>query len=229
MLVIILLFGPPGSGKGTQSRRITEWLGIPAISTGEMLREEYQAGTQLGLATYAVVARGSLVSDSVVNRMLLRRMEQARSAGGFLLDGYPRTLQQAKFLDGLVNRLKLQPLVVLHLDVPAEALIRRMSSRRYCPVCHRTYNLLSQPPKQDEVCDYDGTPLKTRKDDSEAVITERLRAYEQLTGPIVNYYAGRNYYRIDGSRSPAEITADLRSILEPYLAGVRAPISERTL
>ncbi|MGH9665557.1 MAG: adenylate kinase family protein, partial [Bryobacteraceae bacterium] len=216
--MIILLFGPPGSGKGTQSRRITEWLKIPAISTGEMLREEYQAGTDLGLRTHAVISTGALVSDDVVNQMLLRREEQRNGSGGFLLDGYPRTLQQAAFLDALVERRGLHPLVVLHLDVPAEALIRRIGARRYCPVCHRTYNLLSQPPKHDSLCDDDGTPLLERQDDGAAVIAERLRSYEQLTGPIVTYYAGRNYYRIDGDRQPSEITAELEAILEPFTA-----------
>jgi adenylate kinase len=220
--LIILLFGPPGSGKGTQSRRITQRLGIPAISTGEMLREEYQAGTELGLRTHSVISTGALVSDDVVNEMLLRREEQRNGSGGFLLDGYPRTLQQAGFLDALVERRGLHPLIVLHLDVRAETLIRRIGARRYCPVCHRTYNLLSQPPKRDSLCDDDGTPLLERQDDSAAVIAERLRAYEQLTGPIVNYYAGRNYFRIDGDRAPSEITAELEAILEQFVTGLRA-------
>lgn len=227
--MIILLFGPPGSGKGTQSRRITEWLKIPAISTGEMLREEYQAGTELGLATHAVISRGTLVSDDVVNQMLVRREQQRNGAGGFLLDGYPRTIKQAEFLDELVDRCNLHPLIVLHLDVPAETLIRRIGARRYCPVCHRTYNLLSQPPKRDSVCDDDGSSLLERQDDNAAVVAERLRAYEELTGPIVNYYSGRNYHRIDGSRTPSEITVELQRILEPFLAGLRASRSGHNL
>ncbi|HLJ14821.1 MAG TPA: nucleoside monophosphate kinase [Bryobacteraceae bacterium] len=213
--MIILLFGPPGSGKGTQARRIAEWLKVAPISTGEMLREEYQAGTELGLSTHLIISTGALVSDDVVNQLLLQRFDQPDGQGGFLLDGYPRTLQQAVFLDNLVAERGLGPMLILHLDVPAEVLIRRIEARRYCPVCHRTYNLRSRPPKHDTLCDDDGTPLIERRDDSAAVIAERLRAYEQMTRPIVDYYADRNYHRIDGNRPPAEITAELASILQP--------------
>jgi adenylate kinase len=185
-----------------------------------MLRTEYQAGTALGVAAYSVMSAGGLVGDDLVNQMLARRLEQPDCRNGALLDGYPRTLPQANFLDRLTAESGQGPITVLHLDVPAAVLIQRMAARRYCPTCQRTYNLLSNPPKFDTVCDVDGTPLIERKDDSEAVIAERLRGYEQVTNPIVAHYAGPNYHRIDGNRPPAEIEAEIEAILAPVMIRV---------
>lgn len=163
------------------------------------------------------MSAGGLVGDDLVNQMLERRLDLPGWRDGALLDGYPRTLPQAKFLDELVAARGLGPITVLHLDVPHDVLLRRMAARRYCPTCQRTYNLLSNRPKHDTVCDDDGTPLLERKDDREPVIAERLRAYQQQTDPIVAYYAGENYYRIDGDRSPAEIEAKIEAILAPMM------------
>jgi len=168
--VVLLLFGPPGSGKGTQSRLITNWLGIPAISTGDMLRAEIQAGTPLGNAARSIMASGGLVGDDLVNEMLAHRVSQPDCNAGFLLDGYPRTVEQAEFLDRLLGARGLPKPIILHLDVPMDALVGRMSSRRQCPTCMRVYNLLQQPPLQSGVCDDDETPLITRKDDQEDVV-----------------------------------------------------------
>ncbi len=217
--MVLLLFGPPGSGKGTQSRLITNWLKIPAISTGEMLREQIQAGTGLGKSAQSVMATGGLVGDDLVNEMLLARISQPDCASGFLLDGYPRTVDQAAFLDHVLMERKLPGPVVLHLDVPFAALIARMSSRRQCPKCGRIYNLLSNPPKNDTVCDDDGTPLITRKDDQVEVFTERLRTYDEMTRPVLSYYNDRDYFQISGDRSPKYIFEEITSILEARGAG----------
>jgi len=216
--VVLLLFGPPGSGKGTQSRLITNWLGIPAISTGDMLRAEIQAGTALGDAARSIMASGGLVGDDLVNEMLALRVAQPDCQRGFLLDGYPRTVQQAEYLDRLVNERGLPKPIILHLDVPMDALVGRMTSRRQCPKCGRIYNLLHQPPRKAGFCDDDGTPLVSRKDDQEDVVRERIRTYDELTRPVLAYYQDRNYYQIRGDRSPSYIFEEITGILEPLVA-----------
>ena len=215
--MIFLLFGPPGSGKGTQSRLITNWLGIPAISTGDMLRGEIQAGTPLGKAARSVMANGGLVGDDLVNKMLAQRIAQPDCERGFLLDGYPRTVQQAEYLDRLVNERGLPKPIILHLDVPMDALVGRMTSRRQCPKCGRIYNLLHQPPRKAGFCDDDGTPLVSRKDDQEDVVRERIRTYDELTRPVLAHYQDRNYYQIRGDRSPGYIFEEITGILEPLV------------
>lgn len=216
--MIFLLFGPPGSGKGTQSRMITNWLGIPSISTGDMLRSEIQAGSELGKAAQSIMANGGLVGDDLVNQMLAQRISRPDCDHGFLLDGYPRTLEQAEFLDQLVASQGRPNPVILHLDVPVDALVGRMTSRRQCPTCGRIYNLLHQPPKTKGICDDDGTPLITRKDDQEDVVKDRLRTYENLTRPVLSHYQDRNYHQIRGDRSPAYIFEEITGILEPLVA-----------
>jgi adenylate kinase len=200
-------------------------LGIPAISTGDMLRAEIQAGTELGNAARSIMASGGLVSDDLVNKMLARRVAQPDCQRGFLLDGYPRTLQQAEFFDALVKERGLPKPIILHLDVPMDALIGRLTSRRQCPKCGRIYNLLHQPPKKAGVCDDDGTPMVTRKDDQEDVVRDRLRTYDELTRPVLAYYQDRNYYQIRGDRSPSYIFEVITGILEPLVSkdGASAP------
>jgi adenylate kinase len=216
--LVLLLFGPPGSGKGTQSGRIANWLGIPAISTGDMLREEIKSGTPLGKAAQSIMANGGLVGDDLVNRMLAQRVSSPDSAHGFLLDGYPRTVEQAEFLDRLLAERRLRAPIVLHLDVPLDALVGRLTSRRQCPQCKRIYNLLQLPPKTPGVCDDDGTPLVTRKDDTEEVVSERIRTYDAVTRPVLAYYQDRKYYQIRGDRSPEYIFETITGILDPLVA-----------
>ncbi|MGD0135183.1 MAG: adenylate kinase [Bryobacteraceae bacterium] len=216
--MVLLLFGPPGSGKGTQSGRISNWLGIPAISTGDMLREEIKAGTALGNAAKSIMASGGLVGDDLVNRMLAQRVSSPDSAHGFLLDGYPRTVEQAEYLDRLLADRSFQTPIVLHLDVPMDALVGRLTSRRQCPQCKRIYNLLQMPPRNPGVCDDDGTPLITRKDDSEEVVSERIRTYDEVTRPVLAYYQDRKYHQIRGDRSPGYIFEAITGILEPLVS-----------
>jgi len=219
--LVLLLFGPPGCGKGTQSRLITSWLKIPAISTGEMLRAEIQAGTALGQAAQSIMAGGGLVGDDLVNEMLLQRVSKPDCSPGFLLDGYPRTVEQAEYLDRVLDDLKMPPAVVLHLDVPNDALVGRMSSRRQCPKCSRVYNLLHQPPRVAGLCDDDATPLITRKDDREEVVRARLEMYDCLTRPVLAHYQHTDYFQIRGDRSPGYIFEEISGILEPRLGNVQ--------
>jgi adenylate kinase len=208
-----LLFGPPGSGKGTQSPLITKTLHIPAISTGEMLRDECRAGTPLGQEVAKVLAAGHLVGDDLVNQMLVRRLEQPDTRNGFLLDGYPRTVQQALFLDKLLKEKGLPTPTVIHLATPSSVIVERLAARRQCPKCKRIYNLLFQPPKNRGVCDDDGTPLIRRKDDTPEVIEERLMEYNRLTAPVIAHYSHKDYHRLQADRPPAEITRDVQAIL----------------
>jgi adenylate kinase len=193
-------------------------LGIPAISTGDMLREEIKAGSALGNAAKSIMASGGLVGDDLVNRMLAQRVSSPDSAHGFLLDGYPRTVEQAQYLDDLLGERRLQTPIVLHLDVPMDALVGRLTSRRQCPQCKRIYNLLHQPPRIAGVCDDDGTPLVTRKDDSEEVVTERIRTYDEVTRPVLAYYQDRKYHQIRGDRSPGYIFEEITGILDPLVS-----------
>jgi adenylate kinase len=216
--VIILLFGPPGCGKGTQSRYIVEKLGVPAISTGEMLRAACRSGSATGRAVVAILAKGALVGDDVVNQIVAERLSQPDCAGGFLLDGYPRTLAQGIFLDRFFRQNGMPQPKVVHLDVPSAVLVERLCSRRQCPRCLRIYNVRTQPPRVQGLCDDDGETLIRRKDDAEETVLERFRTYEELTGPLIGFYRGGDYHRIDGTRAPGEIRAEIVEMLEPELA-----------
>lgn len=222
--LIILLFGPPGCGKGTQGRLIVDWLKprIPCISTGDLFRAEMAAKTPLGLEAQAIVTAGGLVPDALVNKMLCVRIGQPDCVNGFMLDGYPRTLEQAEFFDGLVASRHLPAPVVIHLDVPADVLVGRMVSRRQCSRCGRMYNVLSMRPKTDGICDDDGAPLIVRKDDREDVIRERLQTYKEVTRPVLNHYPSERYFQISGDRSSAYIFEEITDILESVMSKDRA-------
>jgi adenylate kinase len=225
--LIILLFGPPGSGKGTQGRLIIEWLKhkIPSISTGDMLRAEISAGSPLGLEARSIIASGGLVSDDVVNRMVAARTIRPDCADGFLLDGYPRTVEQAEYLDELLAERNQSLPVVIHLDVPADVLVGRMISRRQCSKCGQMYNILSKRPKVAGRCDFDGEPLSVRKDDAEETIRERLRTYNELTRPVIAHYPSDRYFQISGDRSTSYIFEAITGILESAMTGNRAEAS----
>ena len=218
--VVLLLFGPPGSGQGTQSAMITRWLGIPAISTGEMLRAEIEAGTKLGKTVSDVLAKGELASDDLVNRILQDRISKPDCRNGFLLDGYPRTVPQAQFLEKALKTGEHPSPLVLHLKVPASLLKRRMGARRQCSSCGRIYNLISGPPAKKGHCDDDGAPLILRRDDNEETIRQRLAAYEEWTRPVLEFYGDGAVHHLDGTLSPEEVFAQAEAILEPHLVRV---------
>lgn len=223
--MVILLLGPPGSGKGTQSPQITRLLNIPAISTGEMLRAECEAGTPLGKEASAILAVGHLVSDDIVNRMLVGRLSQDDCRNGFLLDGYPRTVPQAEFLDGYLSQAHFGKPVVIHLATPNYVLVERISARRQCPQCGTIYNLLFRPPKQKGVCDLDGTTLIRRKDDTPEIVEERLIAYDNLTAPVIAHYKQEGhgvYFAVKADRAPAEIQRDILAFLRKQRNGTSA-------
>lgn len=202
---VLLLLGPPGCGKGTQGERLAKQLGIPAISTGEMIRAEIKAGSELGKIAAGVTITGGLLSDTLVNQIVESRLSKADCATGFLLDGYPRSIEQAKFLGELLTRLSKPQPTVIHIDVPNDLLVSRTCMRRYCAVCGSLYNLQSKPPKNQGVCDSCGAPLQQRPDDCEETVRNRLLAYEASTAPLIGYYSGGDYTRVDGTGLPAEV------------------------
>jgi len=221
--MVILMFGPPGCGKGTQAAFIASRYGIPAISTGEIFRAELKAGTPLGRQASSIMAQGGLVGDDIVNQMVASRIRQSDCSAGFLLDGYPRTAAQAGFLGNALRDNGFPQPTVIHLEVPANVLVRRVASRRQCPQCSRIYNLLSQPPQVHGKCDADGADLIRREDDREEVIQERLRAYQEQTGPVIAHYRDGNYHLLDGDREPAEVQLAIENLLTRKQRLVKVP------
>ena len=202
----IVLFGSPGSGKGTQARMLTQCLGVPHVSTGDMLRDRIRHGVELGKCVVATMQSGALVSDGVVNLMVEERLTQPDAGNGFVLDGYPRTLAQAEHLSRWLDGRGIGE-VVIHLAVDYNIIINRLTGRRECPQCGTLYNVAFHPPKVDELCDLDGTKLAIRDDDRESVIRERLDAYDRQTRPVLDYYrtAGRRVLDVDASNDPPDL------------------------
>jgi len=215
--LVILLYGPPGCGKGTQAAFISRQFRIQAVSTGDMLRASCLIGDQTGL-TCEQVNTGVLVSDDLVNAMVAARISEPDCKSGFLLDGYPRTVPQALFLQTLIDRCSWPAPAIIHLDVPHSVLLARVTARRQCPECGKIYNLLYSPPANDGICDADGEKLTRRADDEDQVVDDRLKSYEQMAGPLMEHYRTANYHRIDGNRSAAEISKDIERLLQSALA-----------
>jgi adenylate kinase len=201
----IVLFGSPGSGKGTQAKKLTQCLRVPHISTGDMLRDRIRSGSETGTSMVATMQSGALVSDSVVNEMVKERLSEADAARGFILDGYPRTLDQAENLGAWLKGRGVRE-VVIHLAVDYNVIIARLTGRRQCPRCGTLYNVSSHPPRVEGVCDLDGEALIVREDDKEAVIRGRLEAYERQTRPVLEYFrtAGRRVVEVDASDDSPE-------------------------
>ena len=212
----IILLGPPGAGKGTQAKQIVERYGIPQISTGDLLRENVKFGTVLGQQAKAVMDSGKLVSDELVNEMVAERIARPDCARGFILDGFPRTVGQAEWLDGfLAARGSKLPLRVIRIAVDYDKLLKRLTGRRTCPTCGTIYNIHYNPPRVNEVCDKDGAKLSSRKDDNEEAIGTRFKAYENETHPLVEYYRRRGILtEIDGDAPADRVTKDLFGALE---------------
>jgi adenylate kinase len=208
----LILFGPPGSGKGTQAKLLNSSLDFPHISTGDMLRERIASADPLGRQVRELMQAGYLVPDEVVNQLVEDRISRPDCEAGFILDGYPRTLQQAEVLEASLKRHGYQP-VVIHLKVDYTKIIRRIAGRRQCPVCGTLYNLSSNPPQRADICDRDGAGLAIREDDKESVIRERLESYERKTRPVLEFFAasGQDVHEVDGT--PEEILGRIRGAM----------------
>jgi len=212
----ILLLGAPGSGKGTQAKALVKVWGIPQISTGDLLRANVAGGTALGRAAKERMDRGELVPDSLVDEMVAVRLQAPDTAKGYILDGFPRTLPQAQWLDG---RLSVQPesipVVAVSIHVDYNQLLCRITGRRNCPVCQTIYNIYSNPPQRAGFCDLEGAALTQRADDTEAVFTERMRAYEAQTAPVIDHYrALGRFTEVDGEGPIATIAAGIVAAVE---------------
>lgn len=219
----VILIGPPGAGKGTQAQRMVERYGIPQISTGDILRDNVARGTELGLAAKALMARGELVADPLVCGMVAQRLRQADCERGFILDGFPRTPAQAEWLDSFFEKELFHNLgegkrlpIVVKMDVDYNQLVRRLTGRRTCPNGH-IYNVYFQPPRVADVCDLDGSQLVIRNDDREEVIRERLKAYDQQTRPVAEYYqrAGR-LVTVNGDQAVDQVTGEILRAIEAH-------------
>jgi adenylate kinase len=220
----IILLGPPGAGKGTQAQEIVARYGVPQISTGDILRDHKARGTALGKKAAEFMDKGQLVPDQVLFGLVEDRLSGNDCKRGFILDGFPRTSAQAEWLDkSLATKLfdnengeKIRRLpVVIDIKVDYNRLFQRLTGRRTCPSCKRIYNVYFQPPRSNETCDVDGSKLETRKDDSEAVVSERLKEYERKTLPLTEYYRQKGRLReVNGDRDVAEVTREIVGMVE---------------
>jgi adenylate kinase len=225
----VLLLGAPGVGKGTQAKAIMAAWGIPQISTGDILREirnreivpspianRLMREGKLHEADMARMAAGKLVSDALVNDMVAARLEEPDTGRGYILDGFPRTLVQADWLDAQLSASATSlPVVAVSLRVDEQQLLLRITGRRSCPVCKRIYNVYLKPPVADTVCDIDQTVLEQRADDTEAVFAERMRAYAEQTAPVLEHYrALGRYAEVDGDAPVDVVTESILAAVE---------------
>jgi adenylate kinase len=211
----IVLFGPPGAGKGTQAKFLSEEFNIPHISTGDILRENVKKGTALGMKAKSYMDKGELVPDQLLNDLVRSRLEEPDTKKGFLLDGYPRTIPQAKALDEIMDDLNRKLDAVVNIDVGTNALVRRLSGRRICKGCGASYHVEFNPSKVKDVCDTCAGELYQRADDREEAIKNRLAVYKKQTQPVLDYYKKKGVLiDIDGDREIEEVKADVINALE---------------
>jgi adenylate kinase len=210
----LIFLGAPGAGKGTQAREVSKHFSIPQISTGDMLREAVRNRTPLGLAAKAKMDAGELVPDEVVCGLVAQRIGQPDCERGFILDGFPRTLAQAEFVDRMLQAKGRGNPLVLDIKVDRDLLLKRLTGRRTCSLCGELYNLYLNPPRVDSVCDKDGGKLLQRADDNEETVRQRLLAYEKQTSPLIDYYRSRGVLQeVDGNRRPELIAKELIDFL----------------
>jgi adenylate kinase len=213
----VLLLGAPGVGKGTQAQLLVSRYGIPQISTGDLLRANIAKGSELGLKAKEVISSGALVDDALVNQMVLVRLRERDTHRGYVLDGYPRTLDQASFLDATLANSALPPklpVVAISIVVEFDQLLHRITGRRICPACKSIYNIYSNPPKAEGTCDLDSTQLVQRPDDTEPVFIERMKTFEDQTAPVVTHYRNLGRFQeVNGDLPVEAVTGAIDSAL----------------
>ncbi len=212
----IILLGPPGAGKGTQAKKISENYSIPHISTGDILRENISNNTPLGLKARSYMSRGELVPDELLITIIRDRLSKPDCRGGFLLDGYPRTVPQADALAMIMTESGKRIDTVLNIEVDDEDLIKRLSGRRMC-TCGASYHVIFNPPKKDGICDKCGRALYQREDDRPEAVRNRLIVYKRQTQPLIEYYTVKEILKtIDGGKDILQIFEDIKKILDNY-------------
>ena len=212
--MILILLGPPGAGKGTQAKLLVGEFGIPHISTGDMFRDHISRNTELGQQVKAITASGQLVTDEITNALVKDRLSRADVAPGFILDGYPRTVPQAEYLDGLLRSLGRKLDRVVSYEIAEETVVDRISGRRSCPKCGAVYHVSQNPPKQAGICDREGEALVQRPDDQPENVRVRLKEYGTKTEPLKRYYREKGLLaEVEGVGSTEAILAATRRVL----------------
>jgi len=212
----IILFGPPGAGKGTQAKKLVDFYGIPQISTGDILRANVREGTELGLAAKSYMDKGELVPDKVLIGIIKNRLKEADCKKGFILDGYPRTVPQADALEVILDEIEKPIDVVLNLEVPDEDLVGRISGRLMCK-CGASYHTVSNPPKKGNICDICGSEVFQRADDKAEAVQNRLDVYKKQTQPLINYYKEKGILvTLDGTTDIDVVFKDIKAILAKF-------------
>lgn len=208
----LVLLGPPGAGKGTQAEILSKELGIPAISTGDIIRSAIKNETPMGVAAKAAIERGELVSDEIALAIVRERLKEKDCAEGYILDGFPRTLVQAEMMQSAENNIEVD--FVIDFEVSDDEIVERLSGRRVCPSCGKTYHAVNQPSKNGEFCEKCGEKLIIRKDDAPDVILNRLSVYHELTEPLKSFYKGQNkLYTVQGADGLDTVTAHVMEIV----------------
>lgn len=214
----LILLGPPGSGKGTQGERLQRDLDLAYFATGDILRAAVRDGTELGKAAQAYMDRGDLVPDALIISMITERLEEAKGKGGFILDGFPRTIPQAEALDRALGKLDRDLTAAVLVDVSDDEVVRRLSGRRVCPDGH-VFHVEFDPPAKEGVCDVDGKELEIRDDDKPEVIRHRLVQYHEKTEPLVSFYRDKGVLEtVEGEGDPNQVAGEIRELLSSLSA-----------
>lgn len=214
----IILFGPPGAGKGTQAKKLVDFYGIPQISTGDILRANVGKGTELGFAAKAYMDKGELVPDEVLIGIIKNRLKEPDCKRGFILDGYPRTVSQADALEVILDEIDKPLDIVLNLEVPNKKLIERISGRLICRNCGASYHRIFNQPKKEGMCDICGDEIYQRSDDKEESVQNRLNVYKTQTQPLIDYYLKKGILiTLEGNKDIDEISEDIKAVLAKFV------------
>jgi len=214
----IILFGPPGAGKGTQAKKLVDLYGIPQISTGDILRTNVGKGTELGFAAKAYMDKGELVPDEVLIGIIKNRLKEADCKRGFILDGYPRTVSQADALEVILDEIDKPLDIVFNLEVPNKKLIERISGRLICRNCGASYHMIFNQPKKEGICDICGDEIYQRSDDKEESVQNRLNVYKMQTQPLIDYYLKKGILvTLEGNKDIDEVSEDIKAVLAKFV------------